>query len=501
MTVPIRKFAALMFQGTGSDVGKSMLVAGLARAFSRRGLSVAPFKPQNMSNNAAVTADGGEIGRAQALQARACGLLPHTDMNPVLLKPQSETGAQIVVQGKVYGSAKAREYQVLKASLMPRVLESFERLGETVDLVLVEGAGSAAEVNLRKGDIANMGFAIAAKVPVVLVGDIDRGGVIASICGTTALISPPERALLCGYLINKFRGDPSLFDSGIDVIAARTELRCFGVVPWFEQARSLPAEDALALPNASSRRDAASIRIGVLTTPRISNFDDFDPLVGEVDVDLTFIRSGEAIPGNLDLVILPGSKSTLADLAALRDEGWDVDIQAHVRRGGFVLGVCGGYQMLGRTLRDPDGIEGPPMELPGLCLLDVDTCIAGDKTLRHVTGTHVPTDTLMRGYEMHIGVTSGEGLAQPMLSLDDSSFEGVAHGAISADGKVMGCYVHGVFSDDAFRHAFLCNIRERESSGHAYEASVDATLDALAEHLEQSLAVDELLRLSGARNR
>jgi adenosylcobyric acid synthase len=483
-----------MFQGTGSDVGKSMLVAGLARAYVRRGLRVAPFKPQNMSNNAAVTMDGGEIGRAQALQARACGLAPSVDMNPVLLKPQSEIGAQVVVQGKVLGNAKAREYQSMKATLMPRVLQSFERLRRAYDLVLIEGAGSAAEVNLRKGDIANMGFALAADVPVVLIGDIDRGGVIASICGTAALLTTLERTALKGYIINKFRGDPSLFDSGIEVIKARTQLPSFGVVPWFAQARLLPAEDAMALDAPRARREGARVRIAVLGLARIANFDDLDPLAAQADVSVQIVGPGEALPGDIDLVILPGSKSTLADLALVRAEGWHTDLLAHVRRGGHVLGLCGGYQMLGHIVRDPHGIESDHVELPGLGLLDIETTLAGDKTLRYVDGEHLATAQKISGYEIHIGQTTGAGLARPMLTLD-----GHAHGAVSPDGRVMGCYVHGLFSADEFRHAFLRQLDPALATGSSYEASIEKTLDQLAEHLEAHVDLDHLLELSDAR--
>ena len=310
-----------MLQGTGSNVGKSMLVAGLGRACARRGLTVRPFKPQNMSNNAAVTPDGGEIGRAQALQARACGVAPSVHMNPVLLKPQSEIGAQVIVQGRIFTTSQARDYAQIKASLLPYVLDSFAELSAGADLVLVEGAGSPAEVNLRHNDIANMGFAVAADLPVVLVGDIDRGGVIAALIGTHALLEPPERARLKGYIINKFRGDPRLFDDAHPVIEGRTGMRCRGVVPWFERARLLPAEDILGLDERIGRGAAGAIRIAVPRLPRLANFDDLDPLAAEPDVSLRIVAPGQALPGDLDLVILPGSKATLADLAALRARG------------------------------------------------------------------------------------------------------------------------------------------------------------------------------------
>ncbi len=489
------KPAALMLQGTGSDVGKSLLTAGLARAYTRRGLAVRPFKPQNMSNNAAVTSDGGEIGRAQALQARACGVAPSVHMNPVLLKPQTEHGAQVVVQGKVRGTAAARDYQALKAELLPAVLDSFARIGAGADLVLVEGAGSPAEVNLRAGDIANMGFAEAADVPVVLIGDIDRGGVIASVVGTWTLLPEAERARLVGTIINKFRGDVSLFDEGLAVIAHETGLACFGVVPYFAEARALPAEDALGVagtPVSDARNGALKIAVPVLS--RIANFDDLDPLLAEPDVAVDFVRPGTALPGDADLVVLPGSKATLADLAFLRDQGWDIDIAAHLRRGGQVLGLCGGYQMLGRSLRDPDGLEGAPGEAQGLGLLEVETELSGDKTLVQVAGKEIASGAAVRGYEMHVGATQGPDLARPMLELS-----GRPEGAVSADGRVMGCYLHGIFTADGFRHAFLSRLRNREISGVAYEAGVERTLDLLAEHLETHLDLDGLLQAARGR--
>ena len=356
---------AIMFQGTGSDVGKSLIVAGLARAYTQRGMRVRPFKPQNMSNNAAVASDGGEIGRAQALQARAAGVPPSVHMNPILLKPQSQVGAQIVVQGKVHGTAKAVEYMGMKQKLLPYVIESYERLKQESDLVLVEGAGSASEVNLRRYDIANMGFARAANVPVVIIGDIDRGGVIASLVGTKAVLDPDDAALVAGFIINKFRGDPSLFIAGKEAIVQATGWPALGFVPYLSESRHLPAEDALALDHPRQRRKDAKLKVAVLILPQIANFDDLDPLEAESNIDLIRIHPGSALPGDIDLVILPGSKTTIAALAALRESGFDIDIAAHVRRGGTVLGLCGGYQMLGRTVADPDGIEGPAGSMPG----------------------------------------------------------------------------------------------------------------------------------------
>jgi adenosylcobyric acid synthase len=484
----------MMLQGTGSDVGKSLLAAGLGRAFLRRGLKVRPFKPQNMSNNAAVTAEGGEIGRAQALQARACGLAPTIDMNPVLLKPQSEIGSQVIVCGRIWGNADAEAYQALKSDLLPAVLESFGRLAEGADLVLVEGAGSAAEVNLRAGDIANMGFAEAAGVPVVLVGDIDRGGVIASLVGTYHLLPQSERDLLAGFIVNKFRGDISLFDGGLETIRNETGLASFGVVPYFPDAHRLPAEDALAVERPPEAKAGARIKVAVPVFSRIANFDDLDPLMAEPDVEVAFVPRGQALPGDADLVVLPGSKATLADLAVVRDEGWDIDIRAHLRRDGWLLGLCGGFQMLGQNIADPQGIEGLPGDAEGLGLLDLETVLRGDKTLVEASGTEVESGEAVRGYEMHVGETRGSALERPLLTL-----AGRPDGAVSKDGRVLGCYLHGLFAADGFRHAFLSRLMLRAVSGLAYEAQVERTLDALADHLEAHLDLDGLLAAARGR--
>ena len=509
---------ALMLQGTGSDVGKSLLVAGLARAFTRRGLQVRPFKPQNMSNNAAVTQDGGEIGRAQALQARACGIAPNSDMNPVLLKPQADGAAQIVLCGRVHGNTAARDYRKLAPSLLPTVLAAFDRLAAEADLVLVEGAGSPAEINLRSGDIANMGFAEAADLPVVLIGDIERGGVIAQLVGTQALLSAAERGRLAGYIVNKFRGDAGLFDGGILSIGERTGWRCFGVVPFFAEASLLPAEDSMALrryphppaavaagppsPAVRARERGSSlhgtapgeggwVKIAVPLLPHIANFDDFDPLRVENGVELVMVSPGRPLPRDAALVILPGSKASLADLAVLRSEGWDIDILAHRRQGGHVLGLCGGYQMLGRRIADPEGREGRPDEAAGLGLLDIDTVLGPEKQLRVTAGTDLATGMSVRGYEMHLGVTSGPGLARPMLDL-----EGRLDGAVSPDGRVGGCYLHGLFAGDAFRRSFLARLGADVGADIAYDAMIDGILDRLADHLERHLDVAALLAAS-----
>ena len=481
---------ALMFQGTGSDVGKSLIVAGLARALSLRGVTVRPFKPQNMSNNAAVTADGGEIGRAQALQARAARASPSLHMNPVLLKPQSEIGAQIVVQGRVFGSAKAAAYQHMKHDLLPFVLDSFERLRREADIVLVEGAGSAAEINLRSNDIANMGFARAAKVPVVLIGDIDRGGVIASLVGTKTVIAPEDAALIRGFIVNKFRGDPALFADGMARIAELTGWRPLGLVPFFPDARLLPAEDALALEQIGPAKSQTRLRIAVPILPHIANFDDLDPLDAEPAIDVFRVRPGAALPGNADLILIPGSKATIADLEALRAAGFDIDIAAHLRRGGTVLGLCGGYQMLGRMIADAAGIEGRPGKVEGLGLIDVETILSAEKRLEPVRGT-TADGAPFSGYEMHIGATVGPDCARPFARLAD----GTPEGAMSADGRVIGTYIHGLFADDRQRAAWLA----RFAAGAArvgYDALVERTLDALAAHLAAHLDLDALFKLA-----
>ena len=475
---------ALMIQGTGSNVGKSLIVAGLARAFRKGGLNVAPFKPQNMSNNAAVTDDGGEIGRAQALQARAAGLAPSRHMNPVLLKPEGEGIAQLVVQGKREARMGAAAFHAHKPKLMARVLESYAEISKGRDLMLIEGAGSPAEVNLRAGDIANMGFAEVANVPVILVADIDKGGAIAALVGTHALLDFTERMRVAGIIINKFRGDAALFAPALDLIAGRTGWRSLGILPWFEGASRLPAEDSMALAQNSNRQ--GEIHIVIPRLARIANFDDFDPLAAEPDVKLTFISPGQPIPADADLVILPGSKATIADLAFFRAQGWDIDLMAHVRRGGRVLGICAGYQMLGKSVADPGGVEGPPEAVPGLGLLDVETVMAAEKTLRPVSGAAL--GMVIKGYEMHMGATSGADTARPMAVLGDKH-----DGAITRDGLVMGCSVHGLFAADGFRRWFLSTLRPGRETGLAYETMVEDTLDALAAHLEAHLDLDGLL--------
>jgi adenosylcobyric acid synthase len=485
--------AGLMIQGCGSDVGKSTLVAGLCRLFANKGLTVRPFKPQNMSNNAAVTADGGEIGRAQALQAFACRTPSSVHMNPVLLKPQSEAGAQLIVQGRMAGSWSARDFQSRKAGLLDVAVQSWRRLGAEADLVLVEGAGSPAETNLRKGDIANMGFAHAADLPVVLVGDIDRGHVIAALAGAHAVLAPPDRDRIEGFIINKFRGDSRLFSEGRADIVRRTGWPDLGLVPWLGAAAGLPAEDgaSIASTRAAGAIGARRVKIVAPLLSRIANFDDFDALAHEPAVDFSFIQPQSALPGDADLVILPGTKATLADLAFLRAQGWDIDLLAHVRRGGRVMGVCGGYQMLGRRIADPQGVEGPPGEAAGLGLLDVETVLGGAKTLRAVRG-RLSGGGAFSGYEMHVGETSGPGCAAPWMILED----GAPHGAVSPDGRIVGGYVHGLFAEASARGALLAELGAA-SDGVDQSVRVDQALDEIAEILARSLDIAALERIAG----
>ncbi|QOL81086.1 cobyric acid synthase [Pseudooceanicola spongiae] len=479
---------AIMMQGTGSNVGKSLLVAGMARAFTNRGLSVAPFKPQNMSNNAAVTEDGGEIGRAQALQALACRRPTSIHMNPVLLKPETDIGSQVIVQGQRLTTSSARDYARLKPQLMTAVLDSFRQISATADLVIVEGAGSPAEVNLRSGDIANMGFAEAADVPVILIGDIDRGGVIAQIVGTHTVLSTEDNARIQGFTVNKFRGDPRLFDEGVTAITQHTGWHPLGVLPWFAEAWRLPAEDIMDLDSRNRTRDGA-LKIVVPRLGRIANFDDLDPLAAEPGITVEIIAPGRPLPGDAALVLIPGSKSTIADLELFRANGWDIDLKAHVRRGGHVLGLCGGYQMLGRGVSDPEGIEGRPGRTEGLGLLDIETVMKPGKRLALSQAHHIASGAPLSGYEIHLGQTSGPDCGRAWLTLGDRP-----EGAASADGLVRGCYLHGLFTSDAFRAAYLAEIGGISQPG--YDAMVEQTLDALAAHIEAHMDLDAVLELA-----
>lgn len=473
-----------MIQGAGSNVGKSMLVAGLARALTRRGLRVRPFKPQNMSNNAAVTIDGGEIGRAQALQAMACETAPTIDMNPVLLKPETDTGAQVILQGKRFATLKARDYGRKKAQLLPAVLESFHRLASTCDIVLIEGAGSPAEINLRFGDIANMGFAEAADVPVILIGDIDRGGVIAQIVGTKVVLDTADAARIKGFAVNKFRGEPSLFDAGVSEIEQRTDWPSIGVIPWFQDAWRLPAEDVMDI----ATRKGGAFKIAVPRLSRIANFDDLDPLVAEPSVTVDIIEAGRPLPADADLILIPGTKSTIADLAFFRAQGWDIDLAAHIRGGGAVIGICGGYQMLGQEIIDDEGIEGAPSRVQGLGHLDITTHMKPEKRVTFTHATHLETGCAVEGYEIHIGQTEGPDCAAPWFMID-----GRAEGATR--GNVQGCYLHGLFASDAFRAAYLSDLG-MPTTHRDHGEDVEKTLNGLAAHLEKHIDIARILELA-----
>jgi len=558
------KTRTLMVQGTTSDAGKSTLVTALGRALWRRGFRVAPFKPQNMALNAAVTADGGEIGRAQAVQAQACGLEPHTDMNPVLLKPTTDRAAQVILQGRAIGNLDAMAYQAYKGRARAAVLESYARLSAQYDIVLVEGAGSPAEINLREGDIANMGFAEAVDCPVILVADIDRGGVFAHLVGTLALLSPSERARVKGFVINRFRGDLALLKPGLDWLQRETGKPVLGVLPYLHGLH-IDAEDAIprltskealknsALPVCGRRPQheqgrkplirgdcrghvprrgelqhfpkemlnkashgfmqlapsrytpgtasehqqlgvavaQAGLRVAVPILPRISNHTDLDPLRHHPDVELRLVGPGEPIPP-ADLIILPGSKSVRADLAFLRAQGWEEAIRRHLRYGGKVIGLCGGYQMLGQSIHDPHGIEGEPGTSAGLGWLEIDTVLEPQKQLRRVAGRLVLDDAPLEGYEIHAGITHGSGLARPTVLLEHGP-----DGAISADGQVLGSYVHGLFDHPAACAALLAWAGLKAAGAppdlrQLREQGIERLADCVEEHLAMERIIDIL---------
>ncbi|PLX83732.1 MAG: cobyric acid synthase CobQ [Desulfuromonas sp.] len=485
---------ALFVGGTGSDVGKSVLAAGFCRILCRRGLSVAPFKAQNMALNSAVTPEGGEIGRAQALQAAACGIAPHTDMNPVLLKPNSETGSQVVVQGRPVGNMTVAEYHAYKETAWTRVEESYGRLASAHDMVVLEGAGSIAEINLRAHDIVNLRAAEMAEAPVLLVADIDRGGVFAAVVGTLELLSPAERKLVAGVVINKFRGDPSLLTPGIEEVEARTGVPVLGVVPWLDL--HLPEEDSLGLARKGKAAGKGQLRIGVVRLPRISNYTDFDPLEHEADVELAYLDDPAGVAG-LDLLILPGTKSTLPDLEFLRRSGFAKAIGDYHAAGGRVAGICGGYQMLGRRVADPQGVESSLAGAEGLGLLDVETVLCPAKQTRQAAGAFLPAAGAAglagkaTGYEIHMGETARGPSSRPLLSLTEGE-----DGAVSGDGRVWGTYLHGLFDDPALRRALLDALRSRRGLGPG-EAdqgpAIEEELDRLADHLERHLDLEPLL--------
>jgi len=477
---------SIMFQGTGSDVGKSLLVAGLCRLLARRGYKVVPFKAQNMSNNAAVADDGGEIGRAQWLQALAAGMSSSFHMNPVLLKPQSDKTSQLIVRGKLMATMGAKEYQGYRKSLLATVLESYHHLAKDADFVLVEGAGSPAEINLRENDIANMGFARAANCPVVLVGDIERGGVIASLVGTYAVLENADLEMIRGFIVNKFRGDASLFASGAQEIVKRTGWENLGLVPYFSSLAKLPKEDSVGLGSRHGTTGDKIIptNITVLKTPHIANFDDIDPLMNDPNIKLSWCEAGDAISVDADIVILAGSKSTISDLQFIKAQGWDVDMQAHLRRGRRIIGLCGGYQMLGRSLSDPHGVEGCPATVEGLGFLDVDTIFTSQKIVSKWQGKC--GDFEVSGYEIHVGETKGGDCLRPV-------FHGIKpEGASSQDGLVWGSYIHGVFANDGFR-SWLLGV----NSSYNYRQDMAAIMDSWADMLEENIIIDKLLQLAG----
>ena len=479
-----------MIQGTGSNVGKSLIVAGLCRYFSNQGMKVAPFKPQNMSNNAAVTTDGGEIGRAQYLQAQACRTDATVDMNPVLLKPESGSGAQIIVRGQATKSVCAREYTFYKQNLMIEVLKSYNNLANSFDMIIAEGAGSPAENNLRKDDIANMGFAQKTKMPVILVSDIDRGGIIAQIVGTKTVLNPVDANMIKGFITNKFRGDPALFYDGYREIEERTGWPGLGVLPWFTSSNALPAEDSLDLGKTSEIGNKR-INICFLALGRIANFDDLDPLRLHPEISIKIIQSGEVIPGNANLVIIPGSKSTIKDLEGLRKNGWDIDIKAHVRRGGHVLGICGGYQMLGRQIYDASGVDGTKGTIDGLGLLNIETSMVPTKKVKQTRCKSIDGSVEFDAYEIHVGHARGPDRSNPFTYTLDEIGNWIPEGSKSIDGKICGTYLHGFLASDTFRERYLGQIISGLSE-FTYANVIEDTLDKLADHIAKHIKVEQI---------
>ncbi len=481
--------STLMVQGTTSDAGKSTLVTALCRWLHRQGITVAPFKPQNMALNSAVTVDGGEIGRSQALQAQAAGLAPHTDMNPVLLKPNTDTGAQVIIQGHAVGNQDARRYHAYKPIAREAVLQSHRRLAKAHQVVVVEGAGSPAEINLRANDIANMGFAEAVDCPVILIANIDKGGVFAHLVGTLALLTPSEQARVKGFVINRFRGDLAILKSGLDWLEQRTGKPVLGVLPYLKDLH-LDAEDALDARQCA--KAAQRLRVIAPVLPRISNHTDFDPLRLHPQVDMQFIAPGQPIPP-ADLIILPGSKSVRADLAQLREQGWEQAIQRHLRYGGKLLGICGGFQMLGQQLSDPLGIEGPPGNSQGLGWLELSTELAASKQLCNVSGRLALEQVEVTGYEIHAGISQGPALQQPAVSLTDGRYDG----ALSADGQILGTYLHGLFEHPAASAALLRWAGLASSPPFDYRTLRERDIERLADLIEQHLDTQRLRQLCG----
>lgn len=476
----------LMVQGTTSDAGKSTLVTALCRWLQRQDIAVAPFKPQNMALNSAVTIDGGEIGRAQAVQAQACNLPPHTDMNPVLLKPNSDTGAQVIIHGKAVSNMDARFFHEYKTTAMSAVLESHQRLSEQYDVIVVEGAGSPAEINLRDRDIANMGFAEAIDCPVILIADIDRGGVFAHLVGTLELLSPSEKARVKGFVINRFRGDISLLQSGLDWLEQRTALPVLGVLPYLHNLH-LEAEDAINTQQQAATESQLTVVVPVY--PRISNHTDFDPLRLHPQVNLQFIAPEQPIPA-ADLIILPGSKHVQADLDWLNNQGWQHAINKHLRYGGKLIGICGGFQMLGKQIHDPLGIEGESGSSEGLGLLDIETTLSEHKQLRNVAGKLSFTEATIHGYEIHAGESQGHALSLPFCQLEQG-----ADGAISADGQIIGTYVHGLFEMQDTLAALLEWAGLEKPDSFDYHALRDREIDRLADLIDQHMDTATLNKL------
>ncbi|MFA6970239.1 MAG: cobyric acid synthase [Gallionella sp.] len=484
----------VMVQGTTSDAGKSTLVAALCRWLVRQGVSVVPFKPQNMALNSAVTSDGGEIGRAQAVQAQAAKLAPHTDMNPVLLKPNSDTGAQVIIHGRAVGNMEALEYHHYKSTARAAVLESHQRLCEQYPVVVVEGAGSPAEINLREGDIANMGFAESVDCPVILIADIDKGGVFAHLVGTLALLSNSEQARVVGFVINRFRGDIALLQPGLDWLEARTGKPVIGVLP-FLHGLHLEAEDAISCENIINNQIDSNFRVVVPVLPHISNHTDFDPLRLHPQIEFSYVAMGEAIPP-ADLIILPGSKAVRSDLDSLRRAGWIDAIQRHLRYGGKLIGICGGLQMLGQAIHDPLGIEGEAGSSSGLALLELSTTLDSEKQLRNVSGRLTLEAAPVAGYEIHAGISTGPAMASPALQLehDGTLFP---DGAISPDGQILATYLHGLFESQAASDALLRWAGLSEVATPDYQARREADIDRLADAVESHLDKAQLHKLFG----
>ncbi|WP_416224238.1 cobyric acid synthase [Thiohalophilus sp.] len=479
-----------MIQGTTSDAGKSIMVTGLCRLFANRGQRVAPFKPQNMALNSAVSTDGGEIGRAQAVQAQAARLAPHTDMNPVLIKPASDTGAQIIIQGRALGNMDAVEYHQYKQTAKTAVLDSWQRLANQYELLFVEGAGSPAEINLREHDIANMGFAEAVDCPVVLVADIDRGGVFAQLVGTVQLLAPSERKRIKGFIINRFRGDVSLLQPGLDWLERETGIPVLGVIPYLMNLQ-IDAEDSLNLEQQCDTDRPFEVIVPLL--PRISNHTDFNPLRVDPRINFHYISPHDPIPP-ADLILLPGSKNVRADRQWLTEHGWDAAIARHLRYGGKLIGICGGFQMLGEQLHDPQGVEGPPGSTTGLGYLPMETTLEPVKQLHNVQGRLTIAGVPVSGYEIHMGHTQGPACASPAVILDDRH-----DGAISSDNNVMGTYLHGLFDEPRACQALLewAGLARQSEPQPDYQQLQEAAIDRLATTLEQHLDIAKLKNIIG----